>query len=82
MIQNDVFIVQLLLPVLKRICYDTYDIIQFILWYKKYDNIEITDGERSKGIEEMLVRMQASKFKSIIVGAVHQNTNPDCIAYL
>ena len=32
----------------------------------------------------MWVSIQASKFKSIIVGAVykHTNTNPDCIAYL
>ena len=32
----------------------------------------------------MWVSIQASKFKSIIVGAVykHPNTNPDCTAYL
>ena len=32
----------------------------------------------------MWVSIQASKFKSIIVGAMykHPNTNPDCIAYL
>ena len=51
---------------------------------KKYENIEITGGESSKGIEDMWVRMQASKFKSIIVLAVykHPNTNTYCIAYL
>ena len=51
---------------------------------KKYENIEITDGELSKGIEDVWVSMQSSKFKSIIVGAVykHPNSNPDCIAYL
>ena len=51
---------------------------------KKYENIEITDGEPSKGIEDVWASIQASKFKSIIVGAVykHPNTNPDCIAYL
>ena len=50
---------------------------------KKYENIEITDGEPSKGIEDVWVSIQASKFKSIIVGAVfkHTNTNPDCSAY-
>ena len=47
-------------------------------------NIETTDGEPSKGIEDVCVSIQASKFKSIIVGAVykHPKTNPDCIAYL
>ena len=37
-----------------------------------------------KGIEDVWVSIQASKFKSIIVGAVYKrpNTNPDFIAYL
>ena len=35
-------------------------------------------------LEDVWVNIQASKFKSIIVGAVykHPNTNPDFIAYL
>ena len=55
-----------------------------IITCKTYENIEITDGEPSKGIEDVWVSIQASKFKSIIVGAVykHPNTNPDCITYL
>ena len=34
--------------------------------------------------EDLWVSIQASKFESIIAGAVykHPNTNPDCIAYL
>ena len=58
-------------------------ICQNIFTSKKY-NIGITDGGPSKGIEDVWVSIQASKFKSIIVGAVykHPNTNPDCIAYL
>ena len=46
--------------------------------------IELTDAEPSKGIEDVWVSIQASKFKSIIVGAVykHPNTNPECIEYL
>ena len=49
-----------------------------------YENIEITDSKPSKGIEDVWASIQASKFKSIIVGAVykHPNTNPDCNAYL
>ena len=56
--------------------------VRNIFTCKKYENIEITDGEPSKGIEDVWVSIQASKFKSIIVGAVYQhpNTNPDCIA--
>ena len=56
--------------------------VKNIFTCKKYENIEITDGEASKGIEDVWVSIQASKFKSIIVGAVykHPNTNPDCIA--
>ena len=48
------------------------------------ENIEITGGEPSKGIEDVWLSIIASKFKSIIVGAVytHPNTNTDCIAYL
>ena len=55
-----------------------------IFTYKKYENIEITDAEPSKGIEDVWVSIQASKFKSIIVGAVykHPNTNPDGMSYL
>ena len=58
--------------------------VKNIFTCKKYENIEITDGESSKWIEDVWVSIQASKFKSIIVGAVykHSNTNPDCIAYL
>ena len=58
--------------------------VKNIFTYKKYENIEITDGEPSKAIEDVWVSIHASKFKSIIVGAVykHPNTNPDCIAYL
>ena len=37
---------------------------------KEYENIKITYGETSKGIEDVWVSIQASKFKSIIVGAV------------
>ena len=58
--------------------------VKNIFTCKKYENIEIADGEPSKGIENMWVSIQGSKFKSIIVGAVykHPNTNPFCIAYL
>ena len=58
--------------------------IKNIFACKKYENIEITDGGPSKGIEDVWVSIQASKFKFIIVGVVykHPNTNPDCIAYL
>ena len=58
--------------------------VKNIFTCKKYENIEITDGEPSKGTEDVWVSIQATKFKSIIVGAVqkHPNTNPDCIAYL
>ena len=57
--------------------------VKHIFTCKKYENIEITDGEPSKGIEDVWVSIQlASKLKSIIVGAVykHPNINPDCIA--
>ena len=37
---------------------------------KKYQNIEITDGEPSKGIEDVWVSIQASKFNSIVIGDV------------
>ena len=58
--------------------------VKNIFTCKIYENIEITYGEPSKGIEDVWVSIQASKFKSIIVGAVykHTNTNPFCIAYL
>ena len=58
--------------------------IKNIFTCKKYENIEITDGEPLKGIEDVWVSIQASKFKPIIVGAVykHPSTNPDCTAYL
>ena len=57
--------------------------VKNIFTSKKYESIEITDGGPSKGID-VWVSIQASKFKSIIVGAVykHPNTNADCIAYL
>ena len=58
--------------------------VKNIFTCKKYENIEITNGEPWKGLEDVWVRIQASKFKSIIVGAVykHPNTNPDSIAHL
>ena len=58
--------------------------VKNIFTCKKYENIEITDGEPLKGIKDVWVSIQASKFKSIIVGAVykHPNTNPDCTVYL
>ena len=58
--------------------------VKNIFTCKKYENIEITDGEPSKGIEDAWVSIEASEFKSIIVGAVykHPNTNPDCITHL
>ena len=59
-------------------------IVKNVFTCKKYENIEMTDGELSKGIEDVWVIIQASEFKSIIVVAMykHPNTNPDCIAYL
>ena len=58
--------------------------VKNIFTRKKYENIEITDGGPSKGFDDVWVSIQASKFKYIIVGAVHKhpNTNADCIAYL
>ena len=58
--------------------------VKNIFTCKKYESIEITDGEPLKGIEDVWVSMQTSKFKSIIIGAVykHPNTNPDCTAHL
>ena len=58
--------------------------VKNIFTCKKHENIEITGDEPSNGIEDVWVSIQASKFKSIIVGAVykHPNTNPDCIVYL
>ena len=58
--------------------------VKNILCCEKYENIEITDAEPSKGIEDVWVSIQVRKFKSIIVGAVynHRNTNQDCIEYL
>ena len=48
--------------------------VKNIFTCKKYENIEITDGEPSKGIQDVWVSIQASKFKPIIVGAVYTNT--------
>ena len=61
-----------------------FNYVKNIFTCKKYENIEITDGEPSKGIEDVWVSIQESKFKSIIDVAVykHPNINPDCIAYL
>ena len=58
--------------------------VKNIFTCKKYENIEITGGEPSKGIDDVWSSIQAIKFISIIVGAVYKNpiTNPDCIAYL
>ena len=56
--------------------------VKNIFTCKKYENIDIIWGKPSKGIEDVWVSIQASKFKSIIVWAVykHPNTNPDCIS--
>ena len=58
--------------------------VKNIFTCKKYENIEIPDGEPSKGIEDVSVTIHARQFKSIIVGAVYKypNTKTDCIAYL
>ena len=55
-------------------------IIKNIFTCIKYENMEITDGEPSKGIEDVWVSIQASKFKSIIVGAVYQHPNTNLTA--
>ena len=50
-----------------------YLYVKNIFTCKKYENIEITDGEVSKGIEDVWVSILASKFKFIIVRAVSKH---------